>query len=93
MQLYVMPRERKKSCKFSPIFFLLLLLKKCNMEKHHMQGKIKPDDANTERQSLDLLFLSSPQSTCKILLREIGAKHNWFLDCIQDITSKIRNQT
>jgi hypothetical protein len=29
------------------------------MEKHHMQGKIKPDDANTEKQSLDLLFLSS----------------------------------
>jgi hypothetical protein len=25
-----------------------------------MQGKIKPDDANTEKQSLDLLFLSSP---------------------------------
>jgi hypothetical protein len=39
-----------------------------------MQGKIKPDDANTEKQSLDLLFLSSPISTCKILLREIGGK-------------------
>jgi hypothetical protein len=35
------------------------------MEKHHMQGKIKPDDANTEKQSLDLLFLSSPTNTCK----------------------------
>jgi hypothetical protein len=43
-------------------------------KKHHLQGKIKPDDANTERQSLDLLFLSSPQSMCKILLREIGGK-------------------
>jgi hypothetical protein len=44
------------------------------MEKHHMQGKIKPDDANIEKQSLGLLFLSSPQSTCKILLREIWGK-------------------
>jgi hypothetical protein len=34
-------------------------------KKHHMQGKIKPDDANTEKQSLDLLFLSSPINTCK----------------------------
>jgi hypothetical protein len=45
------------------------------MEKHHMQGKIKPDDANIERQLLDLLFLSSPQSTCKILLREIEGQN------------------
>jgi hypothetical protein len=49
--------------------------KKCNMEKHHMQGKIKPDDANTEKQSLDLLFLSSLTNTCKILSREIGGKN------------------
>jgi hypothetical protein len=28
-----------------------------------MQGKIKPDDASTEKQSLDLLFLSSPINT------------------------------
>jgi hypothetical protein len=34
----------------------------------------KLDDANTEKQSLDLLFLSSPTSTCKVLLREIGGK-------------------
>jgi hypothetical protein len=26
-----------------------------------MQGKIKPDDANTEKHLLDLLFLSSPK--------------------------------
>jgi hypothetical protein len=52
------------------------------MEKHHMKGKIKPNDANTEKQSLNLLFLSSPKSTCKILSREIGGKTNWFLDCI-----------
>jgi hypothetical protein len=46
MQLSDKPREKKISCKFSPIFFLL---KKCNMEKHHMQGTIKPDDANTKK--------------------------------------------
>jgi hypothetical protein len=45
------------------------------MEKHHMQGKIKLDDANTEKQSLDQLFLSSPTSTWKILSREIGGKN------------------
>jgi hypothetical protein len=59
-----------------------------------MQGKIKPDDANTEKQSLDLLFLFSPKSSCKILSREIGGKkHNWFLDCIQNIASEMNNQT
>jgi hypothetical protein len=36
-------------------------------KKHHMQGKIKHDDANTEKQSLDLLSLSSPINTCKDL--------------------------
>jgi hypothetical protein len=40
------------------------------------------DDANTEKQSHDLLFLSSPINTCKVLSREIGGKTNWFLDCI-----------
>jgi hypothetical protein len=47
-----------------------------------MQGKIKLDDANTEKQSLNLLFLSSPKSICKTLSREIGGKTNWFLYCI-----------
>jgi hypothetical protein len=45
------------------------------MEKHHMQDKIKPDDANTEKQSLNLLFLSSPTNSCKIPSREIGGKN------------------
>jgi hypothetical protein len=45
------------------------------MEKHYMQGKIKPDDANTEKQLLNLLFLPSPTNTCKILSREIWGKN------------------
>jgi hypothetical protein len=44
------------------------------MEKHHMQGKIKPDDASTEKQSLDLFFLSSPINTCKDLQTKLGGQ-------------------
>jgi hypothetical protein len=40
-----------------------------------MQGKIKPDDASTEKQSLDLPLQSSLTSTCKILSRELGGKN------------------
>jgi hypothetical protein len=55
----------------SPQYFFFIK-NKCNMErKHHMHGKIKPDDANTEKKKLlDLLFLSSPNSTCNALSRE-----------------------
>jgi len=35
----------------------------------------KLDVANTEKQSPDLLFLSSPDSTCNILSKEIGANN------------------
>jgi len=66
MQLSDKPRE-KISCKFSPIFYFFLL-KKMQYGKNIMQGKIKPDDANTEKKSLDLLFLSCPINTCKDLL-------------------------
>jgi hypothetical protein len=34
----------------------------------------KLDDANTEKQLLDLFFLSSPTSTCNVLSREIMGK-------------------
>jgi len=83
MQLSVMPREKKNPANSPQILFFIFYYKKNAIwKKHHMQGKIKPDDANTEKKSLDLLFLSSPKSTCKILSREIEGKRNWFLDCI-----------
>jgi hypothetical protein len=58
-----------------------------------MQGKIKPDDANTEKRSLDLLFLSSPTSTCKVLSREIGAKTQLVPRLHTKYSKKISNQT
>jgi len=68
-------QEKENNPANSPqIFFFIIINQMQYGKKHHLQGKIKPDDANTERQSLDLLFLSSPQSMCKILLREIGGK-------------------
>jgi hypothetical protein len=45
------------------------------MDKHHMQSKIKPDDSSTKKQSLDLLFLSSPINTCKDLQTKLGGKN------------------
>jgi hypothetical protein len=57
MQYLICP-EKKKILQVLPrIFFKKNAIWK---KKHHMQGKIKPDDANTEKQLLDLLFLSSP---------------------------------
>jgi hypothetical protein len=41
--------KRKKILQILPKYFFFIILKKWNMEKHHMQGKIKPDDANTEK--------------------------------------------
>jgi hypothetical protein len=68
------------------ILFYFILKKTSNME---MTSYAKArsnlctfNDATTEKQSFDLLFLSSPKSTCIVLSRNIGGKHNWFLDCI-----------
>jgi hypothetical protein len=63
---YLLCQEKKNPAN-SPNYYYYFLLKKCNMELTSMQGKIKLDDANTEKQSLDLLFLSSPINTCKDL--------------------------
>jgi hypothetical protein len=39
-----------------------------------MEGKIKPNDASTEKQLLDLLFLSSPINTYKDLQTKLGGQ-------------------
>jgi hypothetical protein len=46
------------------------------MEKHHMQGKIKPDDASTEKQSLDLLFVFPNIHLQRSLNKNKGQKQN-----------------
>jgi hypothetical protein len=48
MQLSDRPRKKNYPAN-SPHNFFFIIIKKCNMEKHHMQGKIKPDDASTEK--------------------------------------------
>jgi hypothetical protein len=76
-----MPREKKYPAN-SPNFFKK---KKKNARKQKMQYgndsicKARSNlwilnDANTEKQSLDLFFLSSPTNTCTILSREIRDK-------------------
>jgi hypothetical protein len=78
-----MPRENK-SCKNSPIFFYFFIFrKKKNNKQYEKTSYAKArsklyalNDATTEKQSLDLLFLSSPKSTCTVLSRNIGGKHN-----------------
>jgi hypothetical protein len=85
------PRD-KNILQTLPFFFYYYYLKKRTQTKTsnmEMTSYAKArsnlwmlDDANTEKQSLDLLFLSSPKNTCKVLSRDIGGKHNWFLDCI-----------
>jgi hypothetical protein len=68
-------QPRKKNPANSPQFFFYYYLfktnKTCNMEMTSY-AKVRShlctlDDANTEKQSLDLLFLSSPINTCKVL--------------------------
>jgi hypothetical protein len=81
-----MPREKKNPAN-SPQLFIYLFINKHMQYGNNIICKArsnlcKLDDASTEKQSLNLLFLSSPTSTCKVLSRDIGAQQNWFLDCI-----------
>jgi phosphatidate phosphatase APP1 len=60
-----------------------------------MQGKIKPDDAITEKQSLDLLFLSSPINPWKDLQTKFMGQNTVPLVPRLQIkyNTKISNQT
>jgi hypothetical protein len=57
------------------------------MEKKTSYAKARSNlctlnDAITEKQSLDLLFLSSQKYLESFLKKTQGGKHNLFLDCI-----------
>jgi hypothetical protein len=72
-------RQEKINPANSPYFFIFLK-KTSNMEKTSYakarSNMYTLNDATIEKQSLDLLFLSSPKSTCTVLSRNIGGKHN-----------------
>jgi hypothetical protein len=74
------PREKKNPANSPQFFFFFIKQKKCNMEMTSYakarSNMCTINDATTEKQSLDLLFLSSPKSTCTVLSRNIGGKHN-----------------
>jgi hypothetical protein len=93
MQLSDKPRK-KISCKFSPIFLFFLLKKMQYEKKHHMQGKIKPDNANTKKQSLDLLFFVFPNKHLQRSPTNIGGKNKVpLVPRLQIRYNKISNQT
>jgi hypothetical protein len=74
-----MPRKEKYNfMQFLPQQFFFFFFKYALWKEHHkvsMQGKIKPvKDCQNRKTVPDLLLLSSPDSTCNILSREIGAK-------------------
>jgi hypothetical protein len=72
------PRENK-SCKILPIFFFYFKKNKQYGKTSYAKARSNLytlNDATTEKQSLDLLFLSSSKSTCTVLSRNIGGKHN-----------------
>jgi hypothetical protein len=77
---YLICQEKEKFPAISPHFYFLffLLLKKMqygnNIICKARSNMCKLDDTNTEKQSLNLLSLSSPTSTCNALLREIGGR-------------------
>jgi hypothetical protein len=81
---YLISQEKKISYKFSPISIFILL--KTMQYGNDIICKAKSnlcmlDDTNTEKQSLDLLFLSSPTRTCRVLSRDIWGNAK-TIDCI-----------
>jgi hypothetical protein len=81
---YLKCQEKINPAKTPQFFFIFLFLeKKKNNKQYEKTSYAKArsklyalNDATTEKQSLDLLFLSSPKSTCTVLSRNIGGKHN-----------------
>jgi hypothetical protein len=68
------PREKKYPVN-SPHFFLLKTMQYGNDIICKARSNLcMLDDANTKKQSFDLLFLSSPTSTWEVLSREIRGK-------------------
>jgi hypothetical protein len=67
------PKKKKKSCKFSPIFYFFFIKNKNNKQygkKKTSYAKARSNlctlnDAIIEKQSFDLLFLSSPKIPTK----------------------------
>jgi hypothetical protein len=67
---------QKKYPANSPQYFFFIK-KKCNMErKHHMHEKIKPDDANTEKNSRSTYFFCLPQTAPAMLSQENRGHNN-----------------
>jgi hypothetical protein len=62
---YLICQEKEQILQFLPIFFLLLKEMQYgnNIICKEISNLCKLDDANTEKHSLDLLFLSSPTGT------------------------------
>jgi hypothetical protein len=73
---YLICQEKEKNPAIFPPFFLLVkeMLYGNNIICKARSNLCKLDDANIEKQSLDLLFLSSPASTYNFLSIEIGGK-------------------
>jgi hypothetical protein len=89
---YLICQERKVSCNFSPPPLLFFLFKKCYME---MTSDARHDQTCVssmmpiQKNSRSTCFFCLPQQVPTMLSQEkYGAKQNWFLDCIQNITSK-----
>jgi hypothetical protein len=91
-----MPRKEKDLANSPQFFFFFLILKKCNME---MTSYAKQDQTCVssmmpiQKNSRSTYFFYLPQQVAKFSQEKQRAKHNWFLDCIQNIASKMSNQT
>jgi len=86
-------KRKEKFCKFSPIFYFIFI--KTNAIWTNIISKARSNlMMPIQKSSRSTCFFCLPQKVpAKFSQEKYGAKHNWFLDCIQNITSKISNQT